>query len=388
MTEKIGIKLESELIIDDGDADNQSSSLDDDNESGHDDPTEYESRDEELWASVRVPLSNNAKVTRWMCKVCNRSFSRQLNLDQHLPVHKETFEKKITMIDPFEDTDSWTAITVPIVNGDEIVRWLCKICNRPCKKLPFLVKHLLQTHGKPYDSTDTSTWTKIIVTPTPRRKFIRRWLCKICKRTFASPPICYEHLRHHHDKTETDADAWTIIRERSDTVTRWVCKLCDRRFIVESNLNQHLRSHKMSHSDYDAWTTVMEPRKNFPDKMIRWVCKTCNNTFGRLSNLKQHLRVHNVTYQMRKKEIVCEVCDRSFGKQSQLKYHMYTHTKDRIVKPYRCAVCDRGYNTKTNLRQHLKTKRHGRRANGPAKRVSRLMHFIFCSLVEKRAGCD
>lgn len=380
MTEIIGIKLESELIID---AEEQSSSLTDDtdnNSSDHDDPTDYESHDEELWASVRVPLGKNAQVTRWVCKVCNRSFSRQLNLDQHLPIHKEAFEKKITMIDPFEDTNSWTAITVPVVNGDEIVRWLCKICNRSCKKLPFLVKHLLRTHDKPYDPNDTATWTKITVTPTPKKKFIRRWLCKMCQRSFASPPICYEHLRQH-DKTETDADAWTIVRERSDTVTRWVCKLCDRRFIVESNLNQHLRSHKMTHNDYDAWTTVTEPRKNFPDKLIRWVCKTCNNTFGRLSNLKQHLRVHNVTYQMRKKEIVCHVCDRTFGKQSQLKYHMYKHTKESYDKPYKCEVCNKGYNTKTNLRHHMKTKVHLGRAEGKPKRVSRFFPIRFLLLV-------
>ncbi|KAF2880748.1 hypothetical protein ILUMI_25420 [Ignelater luminosus] len=141
---------------------------------------------------------------------------------------------------------------------------------------------------------------------TLKKKVVKLYTCKLCKRSFRSRYGLSYHLKRHQGISHT-------------------CPFenCRKRFTNK----QSLKKHRSIHSN---------ERKH--------LCNICGKTFNLIDSLNYHLKAHSGG-----RMHLCAQCGKSFKQACHLKVHMWKHTG---IKPYLCSSCGREYTTGDQLKRH------------------------------------
>lgn len=139
----------------------------------------------------------------------------------------------------------------------------------------------------------------------------KRWLCKICPKSYTTKHNLVAHILDHGD------------------VKPHLCLLCGKYFKQLSHLNTHMLTH---------------------DKVKPYVCTQCDKGFTQISHLKRHETVH-----MGSKPYICDICNRGFAYPSELRIHKEKH----IVGSEKCPDCNKEFETWDQLHEHMITSSHG-----------------------------
>uniref|UniRef100_A0AAY4AWZ1 C2H2-type domain-containing protein n=1 Tax=Denticeps clupeoides TaxID=299321 RepID=A0AAY4AWZ1_9TELE len=245
---------------------------------------------------------NKEKVQKLICNFCDKVFSKNFDLQQHIRSH--TGEK------PFQ----------------------CIVCGRAFAQKSNVKKHM-QTH-KVWPSGLCSTVSQLPI-------------------TFKVLPLCkngnQEHLQEQGQevplsKAPSPHTAPRTSQNKSKQVplndSSYQCQFCSNKFNSYFQLKSHMTQHKN-------------------EQVYKCVVKTCCQTFQKLDSFLEHIRSHqeHLTYH-------CHQCSKVFLSLFELGVHQYSHSfcpEQNTHKEhsfYRCMKCQNRYSTQEALEQHLLTVSH------------------------------
>ncbi|XP_045156656.2 uncharacterized protein LOC123523092 [Mercenaria mercenaria] len=223
------------------------------------------------------------------------------------------------------------------IGHGENKRWLCKICPKSYTTKHNLVAHILD-HGD-----------------------IKPHLCLVCEKYFKQLSHLNTHMLTHDNVkpyvcTLCDKGFTQISHlKRHETVHMgskpYICDICNRGFAFPSELRLHKDKH-MSGSEkctdcdkeFDTWNELQEHMVAF-SHCGDLQCKHCDRIFRFPSQLRDHMMSHAGS-----RPYICTECGMDFMKEHHLKSHQFTHTG---LRPYVCPDCGRSFNQKANMQRHM-----------------------------------
>ena len=218
------------------------------------------------------------------CKICNRRFKSNLDLNKHERVHtgEMPFECK-TCKKRFNRSNSLKKHE-RIHTGE--VPYECKTCKKRFKQSSTWKRHeMIHSGAVPHECKTCNKRFK-------RKEQVKiherihtgevPYECKTCKKRFNQSSVLKRHERIHTEEMPYE------------------CKTCNKRF----KINQHLMIHERIHTGE-----------------VPYECKTCKKRFNHSSVLKRHDKVHTG-----EKSFKCKSCSKSFARKDNLRIHYSCHS--------------------------------------------------------------
>ena len=229
------------------------------------------------------------------------------------------------------------------------------------------------------------------------RKGEKRFLCKVCKKTFKQQWGAKLHaLVHSGRKPYKCPDCNKAFRQVSHLAyhmdthkrpNRFNCSNCKKTFISEGSLKRHFEmthevkatsdvENKASQVSQVETTTSYsmgeeteetESKGNciFIVEVINGtktlICKECGKSFTHQWSARNHGLIHSGM-----KPYNCTVCEKSFRQIGHLTYHMRTHSNDR---PFKCSVCDKGFIDRSKMYTHERKAHRLQRPRSPVRKA-------------------
>lgn len=158
---------------------------------------------------------------------------------------------------------------------------------------------------------------------------MKRYQCRICKKSFTRREYILRHLDGHINK-----------RKKYD------CSQCDKNFTYRENLKRHVQTVHNKEKRF----LCPETGKRFTTYMQLQTrrCDLCGLNM-RAYSLKNHMRKHHGAAITGTKSFKCSKCPKEFFYAQSLRYHMMAHNGER---PYKCDICDRTFVQGAHLRTH------------------------------------
>lgn len=218
------------------------------------------------------------------CPHCEKTFSQQLHLKQHIKIHIDKEKKK------------------------------CKICSKKFVAAR-LERHILNVHkSQPQFECDLCervfrTKNRIMVhMPTHLR--YRPMICKVCNKGFIEKRYFEEHKLNHEKKNPFE------------------CAQCGSGYSRKTSLNRHM---KTAHSDERPFKCdECKYRGKTKDDLTThkkshtkaFSCDKCNRKFSRSSLLKEHRILHD-----NPDAYSCKICKVKHTQKKSLKLHLALHAQ-------------------------------------------------------------
>ncbi|XP_061908357.1 zinc finger protein 341 isoform X2 [Entelurus aequoreus] len=273
--------------------------------------------------------SLKAKGLKLKCNFCDKIFSKNFDLQQHIRSH--TGEK------PFQ----------------------CIVCGRAFAQKSNVKKHM-QTH-KVWPRGAASTVSRLPIT------------VKVVAVSSSEEEAKQQQQCNQHEAAEGDHTALTEASEQTEEMaadadvdhepdpprphvqdggpaahakqivvidSSYQCQFCSSKFKTYFQLKSHLTQHK-------------------GEQVYKCVVKSCSQTFQKLDQFLEHIRTHQeqLTYR-------CHLCSKVFPSLFELGVHQYSHcfcpqqSTRKEASVYRCVKCQGRYSTQEALEQHLLTASH------------------------------
>lgn len=355
---------------------------------------EMEIDSESLSEGYQVFITNKG-VKRYVCIECQRSYSRQFTLKEHLKVCEARILKEQTIENKIADLPG------------PIKKFPCPQCGKFFSRKDNMNMHQKKCHGKTAVPAVVSTRTEpktpvaqenlFVLSPSTENKAVqqetpqntsssRNWgimslpsvlprkvTCE-CGASFTCPRLLFEHLQQHAQES-------------------YICPHCGESLQSWMDFEAHQQLHKQSQSSNEQRGPQQRPHtfsqalplhaptrppqspgfsehkppallppkhlNNGPDT-APLTCPRCKKNFSQRSSLARHIRLRCTGDPTTQKKHPCTRCGATFLNPLNLKIHVQSNTCKPAFKPIRCPVCVRWFSCLDGLKRHLVS--HSRQA--------------------------
>ena len=200
-----------------------------------------------------------------------------------------------------------------------------------------------------------------------------RFMCELCKQTFANAFNLQNHEKRVHLKIKDVScelcsykgfsanDIWTHNLYKHTTAKSFKCTMCELAFKRACNLSEHMKRHNNGNRTKDFPCPICG--KMFRDKFSTKKCARIHQSAGNFKctvagcdaefkngiSYQSHMkRIHTA----RAKIFMCNECDKSFKIKSELKTHKYYKHEER-EREFSCSVCPKKFISKVRMDRHL-----------------------------------
>ena len=257
--------------------------------------------------TINVEQKTEDKSKRIKCKFCSEKFATNVELLDHLIVHKSEEQQTLKLNKSPAPATTTTSELDTTKKAEDNNNSMCNICNRTFVRKCDFVRHMRMMHTERFDCSEC------ILTFTSREKLyehldshrnaeIKEYSCNMCVEKFTERPRYDDHvLLHAENKLFT-------------------CNLCKHSFGRSIDLTKHILT---LHS-----TGLFE-------------CTKCQHQFDRQHKLEAHLLLHNTSFR-------CNLCKREFPFEDVLKKH-----KEDFHDIYECELCKEIFLEKDCFSDHM-----------------------------------
>jgi len=248
-------------------------------------------------------------INRFNCHICNQSFEHHSDLAMHKCIFHSNNKPYICDVCQMAFSSASGLESHKNVHSGTVNRLSCDTCNKTFRQL-----NILTMHKHTHESS-------------------KRYVCHVCKMAYHYPSSLKRHQASHNK----------LFR----------CDICDDTFISRHYLLAHKRNH-----DKPDLSSMHHGVGMFP-------CDLCDKSFS-LNYLYTHRRLHTG-----EKPYVCNICHKAFAQSSVLSSHKATHTD---VKQFSCKTCHKAYKHNESLMRHRREVHH----KGRKKRIHNDVKSFSC----------
>ncbi|XP_063911194.1 gastrula zinc finger protein XlCGF57.1-like [Zophobas morio] len=249
------------------------------------------------------------------CSRCSKTFPSKLQMQKHMPRHKEQ-TLKCPHCNRHFIFQSEVKRHMSEVHAQSAETFKCEICDFTCK-----TKRTLKNHGARVHTKD----------------FLYK--CQSCDKGYMSRDALDTHEKIQHQGV------------------RHVCQHCGKVFLTETCFTKHCKSHDPDHikevftcqvclavlRSYSGYSRHM---KRHNGQLPSYVCDICGKRVNTAESLNYHKKTH-----IGEKNYLCGNCGKGFITKQTLIEHTRVHTKER---PFPCLVCSKRFTQKSSLNVHMR----------------------------------
>lgn len=319
---------------------------------------------------------SEGKINQTKCDICGSNYQNTVQLYRHLRSHISSHhcsvcQRSFSSEDGLNNHVCEQKLTVP--NDSQFV---CKTCHRSFETRKQLIRHSNKHNGrfkcnkcnKLYSSKSTLETHSCVDTPKDkifhcdicgksfaREKYLMKHIpmhtgeftCEICKKWFSSKECMFNHMRICSKVLEIELHGFVQ------------CRNCESQFTDVPSYRQHMMTHTHIH-------VCGKCKARFPTQTRLEMhvcgesaprCTTCNKIFSSVSNLNKHMAIHNDP------KYECPHCGTQFHRRDNMMAHVCKSEngevklrkqvdKEVILEPLVCETCGAQFNSRSNLNQH------------------------------------
>ena len=341
---------------------------------------------------------------RWECSECSASYSRRINLQNHLkekhgkilnldivqcpeceecfPSNRQVIQHGITIHQKyFAELHNQYKRNILKIREKQIGRdkkFECDFCQRKYLMKEPLRRHILKDHLK--ENGDESAMCSYCGKTLTNKANLKSHIEFVHEALFVSCPICQKkinfktigrHYKRHQSKEEKLANKLKYLcnlcgkvlhskmgfashQKMHDNIRDHVCETCGEGFFNRRCLYTHKKIHEgPSRKVYkcDKCDKVFNGKQSLKRHELThsgtkdFICEMCSKTFYTIQELKRHLRYHKKEYRFN-----CQLCEMKFFDKSRFRNHMMRH---RNIRPHKCDFCDKVFILRRKMNLHM-----------------------------------
>ncbi|XP_045516147.1 zinc finger protein Xfin-like [Pieris brassicae] len=249
--------------------------------------------------------TNHVIKNRYVCTQCDKFFSKQYNLQQH----------------------------IELVHGPQ-----CKACMQKFPSKKELHLHQIVYHNESMADNSCQVCQEEILTVEACKQHIdlhlsQVYTCPICQETILHKNMSADHLKKHFWKKDFDENNHEGIINQLSAIA---CGLCS---MICPNREEFDAHFFCDHASKDAFYT----------------CILCGKQFFKYSAFHSHVNRHYADGRFQ-----CDTCDKTFPNLSELVWHACECSQDyKKHKPYICFHCGNRYLLEHSLLKHITDSHNG-----------------------------
>ncbi|XP_012284500.1 zinc finger protein 701 [Orussus abietinus] len=225
--------------------------------------------------------------------------------------------------------------------------------------------------------------------PVPKKRF----MCNLCRRTFATDQ-CLEEHRRSHDIDYVQCSICNLkfktimglkqhhLRAHNTSEPKFTCDHCGSRHKLKNDLFLHISRTHMSGIQACRFCGKMvkdirnheaRHRERLRGTTRQYSCPLCEKQFGSKLKLDNHLVQHQQEYvcsecdmkfvdpkeytthrrlKHKQMRMICTICEKDFSTSNNFYRHVLTHAG---IKPYKCDVCEEVFTQRSSMLRHRRS---------------------------------
>ncbi|XP_055612697.1 zinc finger protein ZFP2-like, partial [Uranotaenia lowii] len=313
------------------------------------------------FSSDEEPLIKFAKgKLEASCKICDTTYSRIIDLKNHLLVHGDTkcfpnidLEHKSYLFENLQVVDCYKEHLSQKVREGEVARFY----------------QIVRTDGEELTLSDSDSEVEVGASIEGLNR--RKHECGFCSKTFSRLKMIMKHATDSHSSDDLKECTYCnkrfpnnkllerhLKRQCENCDKRVVCNICNERFQWQSSLEMHT---KRKHKSVESKADVSNNEQDGPKK---YSCEICDRSFLRQWHLLRHAAAHDPSIG---KKYKCGQCEKQFNRRDHYQSHLSIHKDGEVEieetkedrkeasKPKDCTVCGRTFVRDWHLVRHLKS---------------------------------
>lgn len=282
------------------------------------------------------------------CPSCEKSFTSERLLSLHQDEH-EDLEVVCAVCD---QTFGTRQLMIQHYRTSHDKRFQCSVCGKQLSRQDKLANHMKQHNGYPCGHCEDVLATRRELRrheasqhaeaeepdgrPAPKKQRLpgTRYVCGLCKTSYASTKKLHAHLENDHN------------------VNGYTCDQCGLKFDSKLKLRSHASKHNAKLCGIcGVWITNSfgaHMRRHEGIKPFKCPFEGCGKQFLRNCDLTSHKKTHTG-----EKPFACDICGMRFSRPYKVALHKRVHTGE---KPYRCEFgnCTREFAQSFDLTLHMR----------------------------------